>query len=150
MAAQGGAHDGPQSKYWFITVTNLEGAPNPNWPQDPDGRRRRPLAERREQLYRDWRIPQRALARMEAARLTAEMGANNPEDPQAGLLHLHLCIKMKTKIRSQPLRQLLGLEPYQYHSEASNSPMNLFLWSKYVLERGELHISEHVSLPMAY
>lgn len=126
MAAAPAGHLGPQSKYWFVTVCNLEGAPNPAWPQDADGRKRRPAAERREQLYRDFRIPQRALARMDACRMTAEMGANNPEDPQAGLFHLHLCIKMKTKIRSQALRVLLELEPFQYHSEVLSLDLVVF------------------------
>lgn len=130
--ASSSSHEGPQSKYWFITVTNLEGPPDPAWPQDVDGRRRRPLALRREHMYRVWRVPQSGLARMEAVRLTAEMGANNPEDPQAGLLHLHLCIKTKSKIRSQPLRLLLGLEPYQYHSEVLHDADHLRRRAQYL------------------
>lgn len=137
------ANEGPQSKYWFVTVTNLEGAPDPAWPVQADGRRRRPAHLRNEALYRMWRVQARALARMEACALTAELGAG-AEDPQSGLLHLHLCIKLKTKARSQVLRGMLGLEPYQYHSEVLPTKHALKMRIRYL----SFHPSPFPEFPM--
>ncbi len=44
------------------------------------------------------------------------------EDPDSGLLHVQAFFVMKSKIRSQALRTLLNLEPYQYHSEPARNP----------------------------
>lgn len=140
-------NDGPQSKYWFLTVTHASSRPDPTWPEviKPNGGTFRPrpahLMPAEEAAIRAWRIPPRALNKIEAVRLTAEQGAG-ADDPQHGLLHLHLCIKLKTKCRSQPLRLLLGLDPWQYHSEVieKNGPL---LW-KALME--ELPFSPCLSL----
>lgn len=127
-APKNGPNEGPQSKYWFLTLTNMSGRPDPNWPvvTRPDGStyKPRPLHLRglEETAVRNWHIPPAALRRMEAVRVTAELG-EGPEDPNQGLLHLHVCIKMKSKCRSQMLRVMLNLEPYQYHSEVCYLPL---------------------------
>lgn len=123
-------NDGPQSKYWIVTGTHLEGDINPAWPRGPNGKPQRPEAEKRVELYTigqpgAWQVPARALAKMDACWVTGERG-EGAEDPQDGLLHIHLAIKMRTKIRSQPLRLLLGLKPHQYHSEVMRNPSASF------------------------
>jgi hypothetical protein len=51
----------------------------------------------------------------------AELG-EGVDDPDAGLLHEQCFFIMKSKIRSQALRTLLDLQPYQYHSEPCRNP----------------------------
>jgi hypothetical protein len=105
------AHVGPQSKQWNVTITNLEGRPGPAQLRNPE-------------LYRQWRIPGGAQARFEAYRYQPELGSSTADvpDPQDGLLHVQCYFKLKKRIRSQALRTLLGLEPYQYHSDPTRNP----------------------------
>lgn len=120
-APAGGAHDGPQSKFWCVTISHLESPPDPAWPMGADGKRRRPVHLRQPLLYAAWRLPARARARMEIFKYQAELGAG-AEDPNDGFLHVQCFFVLKAKCRSQPLRVLLGLEGYSYHSEPTRNP----------------------------
>lgn len=102
----------PQSKFWIVTITNLEG-PNPN-PGGP-----RPANSVVPRLYDEWRIPQAFVesGHLEAYRYQPEVGSGNNDDQALGLHHVQLFVHLKNSYRSTRLRTNLGLEPFQYHSE---------------------------------
>ena len=50
------------------------------------------------------------------------------EDPDRGVLHIQAALKLKSKMRSQALRQALGLQPWQYHSEVTRNPADAWLY----------------------
>jgi len=81
------------------------------------------------------------MARMAGYAYKAELG-EGVDDPDAGLLHEQCCFIMKSKIRSQALRTLLDLQPYQYHSEPTRNPpaaWDYCLKDETMLEGAEKH-----------
>lgn len=95
---------GARTQYWIGTITNLEGPPEEDLPEDAD-------------LYRRWRIPEDALEALEIYRYQAEVGGGE-DDPNDGLLHIQIFLKTTAKgMRYSQLNNLLGLEPYQTHWE---------------------------------
>ena len=100
-----------QAKWWFGTITNLEGRP--------------PVPENA-QLYVDWRVPEDALypgtGRIFACQYQAERGLPS-ERRFAGLLHIQIVLGIHMgKVRYNQLNQMLGLQDFQVHWKTCRSP----------------------------
>lgn len=100
---------GARTQYWCCTISNLEGPPDEDLPEDP-------------QRYIDWRIPPRVCdEELDLWRYQAEVGAGE-EDQMDGLLHIQLFCKTRRQgLRYAQLTAMFGLEPYQVHWEPARN-----------------------------
>lgn len=104
-----------QAKYWFGTLTNLEG-------RNPDGTAR----PENPQTYIDWRVPEDAhspgLGRITCYQFQGERGLPT-ERRFNGLLHIQIMLGIEGgHVRYNQLNQMLRLEGYQAHWKTCRSP----------------------------
>lgn len=95
---------GPRTQYWVFTITNLEGPPADELPEDPE-------------LYRNFRLAQDTIDELELYRYQPEVGAGEG-DLLNGLLHIQgMCKTRRKGLRYTQLNAIFHLQPYQVHWE---------------------------------
>lgn len=99
---------GQRTQYWCFTITNLEGPPELDLPEDPD-------------LYRNFRLAPSTLEELEIYRYQPEVGAGQ-EDQMDGLLHIQgFCKTNRKGLRYRQLNAIFNLQPYQVHWEPARN-----------------------------
>jgi hypothetical protein len=103
-AEPAGPQRGPRTQYWVFTITNLEGPPTDELPEDPD-------------LYRNFRLAEDTIEELELYRYQPEVGAGDG-DLLNGLLHIQgMCKTRRKGLRYTQLNAIFHLQPYQVHWE---------------------------------
>lgn len=99
---------GARTQYWCFTITNLEGPPQDDLPENP-------------QLYLDFRLAPDTIEELDLYRYQPEVGAGDG-DQMDGLLHIQgFCKTKRQGLRYTQLSNIFHLEPYQIHWEPARN-----------------------------